>query len=125
MGSESTFAIYMDKQQIIKRCRRLRRNQTISERLFWEQVRNRQINNLKFVRQQPFIYQSVNFKLYYFIADFYCSEKKLVIELDGGIHQQQKEYDENRDVILKEMNLRVERFKNEDLDKAIEFVRGL
>lgn len=115
----------MNREQIRKRCRRLRRNQTESEEIFWQQLRNRKINNLKFLRQHPFIYQAVNFKLYYFIADFYCAEKKIIIELDGKIHDEQKEYDENRDLILKEMNLKVIRFKNQELEPAIEFVRGL
>ena len=87
-------------------------------------VRNRKINNLNF-RPQPFIYQTDNFKLYYFIADFYCAENKIVIELDGEIHNSQKEYEENRDAILREMNLKVVRFKNSGIEKAVEFVRGL
>ncbi len=115
----------MNKEQIVKRCRRLRRNQTESEEIFWQQVRNRKINDLKFLRQHPFIYQAVNFKLYYFIADFYCAEKKVIIELDGKIHEEQKEYDEKRDLILKEMNLKVIRFKNSEIEKAVDFVRCL
>ena len=115
----------MNKEQITKRCRRLRRNQTESEEIFWQQIRNRKINSLKFLRQHPFIYQAINFKLYYFIADFYCAEKKIIIELDGEIHDYQAEYDENRDLILKEMNLKVVRFKNHEIEKAIEFVKSL
>ena len=61
----------------------------------------------------------------YFIADFYCAEKKLIIELDGKIHDEQKEYDENRDRILKEMKLKVIRFKNHELQLAIEFIKCL
>ena len=85
----------MDRAQITKRCRRLRRNQTESEEIFWQQIRNRKINNLKFLRQHPFIYKAVNFKLYYFIADFYCAEKKIIIELDGKIHEGQKVFHSN------------------------------
>jgi very-short-patch-repair endonuclease len=117
--------VKMNREQITKRCRWLRRNQTDSEKKLWGSIRNRKINNLKFLRQHPFIYQAINFKLYYFIADFYCAEKKIIIELDGKIHDEQKEYDENRDMILKEMNLKVVRFKNHELESAIEFVRGL
>ena len=115
----------MNKHLIVKRCRRLRRNQTESEKLFWDRVRNRKINNLKFLRQHPFIYQVDNSNIYYFIADFYCAEKKIIIELDGGIHEKQKEYDENRDSVLKGVGMQVVRFKNHEIEKAIEFVRSL
>lgn len=115
----------MNKHLIIKRCRRLRINLTQSEKILWNLVRNRKINNLKFLRQHPFIYQADKDNLYYFIADFYCAEKKVIIELDGGIHKDQKEYDENRDLILKEMDLKVIRFKNHEIEKALEFIRSL
>ncbi len=115
----------MNKEQITKRCRWLRRNQTKSEEMFWQQVRNRKINNLKFLRQHPFIYQVDNYKLYYFIGDFYCAEKKIIIELDGKIHDEQKEYDESRDMTLKGLNLKVVRFKNHEIEKAVEFVKSL
>ncbi len=115
----------MNKHLMIKRCRRLRRNQTESEKIFWNEVRNRKINNLKFLRQHPFVYGGHKNGVYYFIADFYCAEKKIIIELDGGIHQQQKEYDENRDFVLKELGLKVFRFKNDEIKKAIDFVRTL
>ena len=115
----------MNKHQIVKRCRKLRRNQTESEKALWEQIRNRKINNLKFLRQHPFIYKAHKFNLYYFIADFYCTEKKVIIELDGEIHESQKEYDENRDSILKEMGVKVVRFKNGEINMAIEFINKL
>jgi very-short-patch-repair endonuclease len=115
----------MNKHLIVKRCRRLRLNQTESEKVFWEEVRNRKINNLKFLRQHPFIYGNDNNNLYYFIGDFYCADKKIIIELDGEIHKHQEAYDENRDIILRGMNLKVVRFKNHEIKKALEFVRSL
>ena len=115
----------MNKHQIVKRSRRLRRNQTESEKTLWEQIRNRKINNLKFLWQHPFIYQANGFNLNYFIADFYCAEKKIIIELDGEIHETQKEYDENRDSILQEMGIKVSRFKNGEVNIAIEFINNL
>ena len=66
----------MNKREIIKRCRDLRKNNTEAESILWRNVRNRRIKGLKFVRQHPFIYDSKNFELKYFIADFYCAEKK-------------------------------------------------
>ena len=115
----------MNKHQIVKRCRRLRRNQTKSEKFLWERIRNRKIKGLKFLRQHPFIYQANGFNLNYFIADFYCAEKKIIIELDGEIHEIQKEYDENRDSILQEMGIKVTRFKNGEINMAIEFINKL
>jgi len=58
----------------------------------------------------------------YFIADFYCAEKSLIIEVDGQVHDQQKEYDEQREFILNQKGLSVLRIKNEEL-KDIERVK--
>jgi very-short-patch-repair endonuclease len=52
----------------------------------------------------------------YYIADFYCHEKKLVIEIDGKIHDHQKEYDNYRTFIINQLGMRVWRLKNEELD---------
>ncbi len=63
-----------------------------------------------------------DFRPEFFIADFYCAEKRLVIELDGEIHDFQKEYDQGRDSIMREMGLRVLRIRNseiEDLDSVL------
>lgn len=73
------------------------------------------IKGYKFLRQQPIFYETIPIKKF-FVADFYCHEKKLVIELDGKIHDFQKEYDQNRDAIMTKMGLTVLRFKNEELD---------
>ena len=51
----------------------------------------------------------------YFIADFYCHEKKLVIEIDGAIHNEQKEYDQIRTDILEHMGYRIARFTNDEV----------
>ena len=51
----------------------------------------------------------------FYIADFYCHEKKLVIELDGKIHDNQKEYDEYRTFLINQLGIRVHRIKNEEL----------
>ncbi len=57
--------------------RRLRKRQTKSEKLLWQALRNRQLSDLKFLRQHPIGHS---------IVDFYCHENRLVIEIDGGIH---------------------------------------
>ena len=53
----------------------------------------------------------------YFIADFYCHEAKLIIEVDGDIHIKQKEYEESRSRILESLGYRVIRLKNEEVLK--------
>ena len=62
------------------RARRMRKAPTPSEEFLWQALRNRQLDNLKFLRQHP---------IGPTIVDFYCHEKRLVIELDGGVHQGQ------------------------------------
>lgn len=81
--------------------RNLRKTQTKAERIFWNAVRNRKCCGLKFDRQYP-IQCVVNGKKRFFVADFYCAEYKLVIELDGKIHEQQQEYDSLRTEVINE-----------------------
>lgn len=66
--------------KMVKIARRLRQNMTRAERILWGELRNKQLG-VKFRRQMPFV-----FGIYNYVADFYCSKLKLIIELDGGIH---------------------------------------
>jgi very-short-patch-repair endonuclease len=93
----------------------LRNNQTDSERLLWEELRSRKLSGYKFLRQHPILYKGNLLKYNYFIADFYCYEKKAVIELDGPVHDNNEEYDTYKDIELQEIGLRILRIKNEDL----------
>lgn len=99
-------------------CRKLRRNSTRAEQIFWEQVRNRKFLGLKINRQFPIFYDTLG-KETFFIADFYCHEKKLVIEIDGKIHKNQIEQDVLRTEILHTLGLKVIRFKNEEIEQNI------
>jgi very-short-patch-repair endonuclease len=99
--------------EILKRSRKLRKKQTWEEAIVWEMVRNRRLLNLKFTRQLPIIYNKIK-RLNYYIVDFYCHEKKLVLEIDGKIHDFQKEYDRERDSIINEMGIKVVRIKNDE-----------
>lgn len=78
--------------------RELRQVSTEAEELLWQNLRNRKLNGLKFRRQHP---------LDKFLADFYCHEKKLAIEVDGAVHDANdaKEYDKGRTFELKELEL--------------------
>jgi very-short-patch-repair endonuclease len=87
---------------------------TPAESAVWDVVRNRRFHQLKFLRQHPIIHNLINGQLYYFVADFYCSEKKLIIEIDAVSHDQSKDYDQMRDTILREYGLTTIRIKNHD-----------
>ncbi|MBP6870738.1 MAG: endonuclease domain-containing protein [Bacteroidales bacterium] len=102
------------RERIKSHVRELRRNQTESEAITWELVRNRKLDGKKFLRQHPIVYYFYK-KPWYFVADFYCAEARLVIEIDGPIHKIQVDYDEQRDFILKQKGLRILRIKNEEL----------
>jgi len=111
----------------IKRARELRQNMTGAENLLWLNLRGRRLLNLKFLRQHPIIYQVSNNRPFYFIADFYCAEKKLVLEIDGLIHETQQEEDQHREEILESLGLNILRIKNEeveDISKVLEKIRG-
>lgn len=101
-------------QLITQRVRDLRKNQTPSENMLWQCLRGRKLAGYKFYRQHP-IKVVHNGKIRYFIADFYCHEKRLVIELDGKIHENQQEYDEFRTFLINQLGIRVFRLKNEEL----------
>jgi very-short-patch-repair endonuclease len=90
------------------RARQLRRNPTDAERLLWRKLRFWQVDGLKFRRQQP---------LGPYIVDFVCLEKRLVIEVDGGQHAEDANYDNNRDACLQEQGFIVLKFWNNDVLK--------
>jgi very-short-patch-repair endonuclease len=89
-----------------ERARALRKNLTDAERLLWSKLRNRRFAGVKFRRQVP---------LGPFIADFACFERRLILELDGGQHAQQQEYDAARTRWLEQNGFRVVRFWNHEL----------
>ena len=100
---------------LVKKAKEMRKAQTPPEKLLWELLRDRQFGGLKFRRQ----HQIGNY-----IVDFYCYEKRFVIELDGGIHQNMKQIkkDKKRDEYLKALAINVIRFKNKDVINDIEQV---
>ena len=78
---------YGAKPGTLEAARLLRENMTYPEKLLWEKLKGKQICGLRFRRQHP---------IDLFIADFYCHEARLVVEVDGEIHKQKKEYDDGR-----------------------------
>ncbi|RDC56584.1 imidazole glycerol phosphate synthase subunit HisF [Pedobacter chinensis] len=96
---------------IFENAKQLRNTLTDSESLLWEHIKEKKLG-VKFRRQHP---------ISFFIADFYCHEKKLVIELDGGIHNkpEAKISDDERTAILNSLGIKVIRFKNNELHKNL------
>jgi len=95
--------------------RQLRRSSTDAEKLLWSKIRRKQIKNFQFFRQKP---------IGNYIADFYCKEAKLVIEIDGGQHYEDMniENDRIRNRFLEKQGLKVIRFTNLDILKNMESV---
>ncbi len=107
---------------VAKRAARdLRRKQTNAEAKLWNLLRNRQFYGKKFLRQHPIFFEYES-KKRFFIADFYCHEEKLVVEIDGKIHEYQKDYDNLRTYIINAFGIRVARFRNEEVENNIETV---
>ena len=103
-------------RRIQERARELRRDMTPAERVLWGRLRNRQLEGLKFRRQHP---------LGRFIVDFCCAQHRLIVEVDGGVHRNQREYDEARTQVLQAHGYRVLRFSNEAVLGDVEAVLGV
>lgn len=99
-------------------CRELRKNQTKAEQIFWENVRDRRFFRLKFYRQYP-LFVDDNGRETFLVADFYCHEKRLVVEIDGKIHEHRKNHDQLRERLIHENAIVVRRFKNEEIEYDI------
>jgi very-short-patch-repair endonuclease len=95
--------------------RQNRQVQTEAEAIMWSHLRNRNLKGFKFRRQHP---------ISDFIADFFCLECSLVVEVDGDYHneREQKQYDEGRTFELGELNIKVIRFTNQEVLENIDFV---
>ncbi|MBK8618915.1 MAG: endonuclease domain-containing protein [Anaerolineales bacterium] len=95
----------------LERARELRRDMTPAEKILWEELRRNKLG-AHFRRQQV---------IEGFIVDFYCHSASLVIEVDGSIHNEpdQKEYDIERENVLKEMGLKIIHFWNEEVFKNL------
>jgi len=93
--------------------RQLRAAQTDAEARLWSRLRAHQLLGLKFRRQQP---------VGPYVVDFFCAEKKLIVELDGGQHQEQAEYDASRDAWLRAQGYTVLRYWNNELLRHLDSV---
>jgi very-short-patch-repair endonuclease len=106
---------YKRFDNVIILTRHLRKNMTRSEEKLWLVLRRKSMG-YKFLRQHPVFYRIDNTRIEFFIADFYCSRLKLIIEVDGLIHETRREYDTQRDAKLSSKGIIVVRIKNEELN---------
>jgi very-short-patch-repair endonuclease len=104
---------YKDFKGISLLGRYLRKNQTPAEKILWKLLRKRQVSGFKFLRQHPVFYR-VERDWAEFYIDFYCAELKLIVEVDGAIHESNRGYDSERDKKLLNKGIHVVRIKNEE-----------
>lgn len=100
-------------ERMIDRGRELRQKMTFPERLLWSKLRDHRLGGLKFRRQHP---------IGPYVADYYCHEVSLVIELDGRSHIGHEAEDRQRQDYLEREGFRVLRFSN---DKVIYNLAGV
>ncbi|MCC5658021.1 endonuclease domain-containing protein [Nostoc sp. XA010] len=93
--------------------RQMRCEPTPAEKLLWQKLRHKQLLGFKFRRQQT---------IDRFVVDFYCNEARLVVEVDGEIHDYTQVEDAIRQEFLESLRLQVMRFRNEDVLERIEGV---
>lgn len=101
-----------NKQYFKDARRELRQNQTKEEEIIWFELRNSKLG-WKFKRQES---------IGKFIVDFYCPKAKLAIELDGGYHDENIEYDTERTNYLNNLGVKVLRFQNEEVNNNLQKV---
>jgi len=104
---------YGAKSETFEAARILRENMTFQEKLLWDRLKLKQICGVKFRRQHP---------IDFFIADFYCHEAKLVVEIDGEIHDKKKDYDDGRSAEMEKYFIKVIRFTNSEVENNIGLV---
>src|SRR3989344_1243378 len=93
----------------------LRNNATEAERFLWQHLKKSSLSSLKFCRQ---------YGAGPYVLDFYCPEIRLGIELDGGYHREKDQaiYDKDRDSYLRELNIKILRFQNNEVLQNIDKV---
>ncbi|MCC5636270.1 DUF559 domain-containing protein [Nostoc sp. CHAB 5844] len=101
---EVPLAVRRKMQEIAQQ---LRKQPTKSEAILWEALRNRKLDNHKFRRQHP---------IGTFIVDFFCQEERLIVEVDGAIHESQRYLDQQRQELLESLGLRFLRISSQQVE---------
>ena len=123
MSDTSSGVIFLQRANDgkVAQARSLRRHMTLAEQTLWDALRDRRCNGLKFRRQQV---------IEGFIADFFCHSAKLVVEVDGAVHQdaEQQKSDCHRRAVFESRGLKEIRFTNEDvlgnLDAVLDSIKS-
>jgi very-short-patch-repair endonuclease len=106
------------KKKMTEVARQFRKEPTPSENILWQALRGRKLEGRKFRRQQP---------IGSFVVDFFCGAERLIVELDGGVHDSQQAADRQRQELLESLGLRVVRVPSKlvetGLDEALAIVR--
>ena len=102
-----------NRSNLLARARTLRRENSAAETVLWRQLRARRLMGYKFRRQMV---------ITPYIVDFVCLEAGLIIEADGGQHNQQTAYDARRTALLEDLGYRVVRFWNHEILGELEAV---
>ncbi|HLL84113.1 MAG TPA: DUF559 domain-containing protein [Longimicrobium sp.] len=110
MGSRRVRRTFRELDEAAKA---LRERSTPAEAVLWEGLRAKRLGGYKFRRQHP---------VGRFVLDFYCASQKLCVEADGAVHDGQQERDAARDAVLASYNVRVIRFRNEEILNNVEGV---
>jgi len=103
----------MSVEKALMNAKTLRSHQTDAEQRLWYHLRAHRFMGLKFKRQKP---------MGIYIVDFVCVEKGLIVEVDGGQHAEQTEYDQRRDAWLCSQGYTVMRFWNNEVMQQLEGV---
>ena len=103
---------HLQKTTMIGRRKQLRNNSTSQEKLLWKRLQGKKLGH-KFIRQ---------YSIDNYVVDFYCPNKRLAIELDGGIHTKTIEYDKYRTSYLEAFSIKILRFKNSEIDLDMQSV---
>jgi len=117
-GAEDYPFYFGTTSQTLKLAGDLRGGLTKTEKLLWQELRERKLDGFRFRRQHP---------IKDFIVDFFCYEARLVIEIDGSVHLDptQSDRDIERTRILNQLGLKVIRFTNEEVESKINHVIAL
>ena len=98
------------RRKMLEIARGFRKEPTKSEAILWQALRGKKLDGIKFRRQQP---------VGYFIVDFYNSVHRLVVEVDGSVHDTQVELDLARQDILEQLGFNILRVKAEEVEKNL------